>query len=368
MFLLGAGLCTLAVFNSATGAPNFGYLISLSALALGLLVAGGDVRLGLVVVVAIPAGALLLAPHISGRAWVLSGILGSVPILGYAMKEVTNPSWWLTSSFQEGHPLSFAAGNRFVRLPATFPGPTIAGAVALALVAILFLASSLVRGPIKAVARVGVATLMVFGAFTLTRTVIIAFVLISIGVVLGRSISTRMRVTTLLAGISIVALVAGPLWLGVSQDRSPVSERERIALASLDAWKAHPLAGIGYGQIQFKVESEGVQIYHAHFFAVQFLVELGPLGLFGISLLLVVLGRRAWPRSESRSVFLGLLLVPILDVGALLYPRSALVFWLAVALAAAFPRMMNQLESRPSLTEGDAPWRNRPDRTALNPS
>ncbi len=351
-FLLigGAALLAFEAIPWAKGRVNHGAVLAIGLLAVALIVAGGDVRQGMVVAVALPAASLLLAGHVSLTAWAVAASAGVLPLVRATLMEIANPAWWLASKFNEGGTfigLSYVGGNRFLRVPATFPGPATAGMVEFGLAAIVLLAAArLKKGRFRSIARVAAVCALALALMTLTRSVITAIIVASLITLIGSSVPMRVRVALVLVGTTVLVLALGPLYVGITQDRSPLSTRTHFAQDALGVWDKSPLTGIGYGQLPHIVIDPlaGGPLYHAHFFPIQYLVELGPIGLAGILLLFLAIGRSAWGAPESRAVFIGLLLIAFLDVGILLYGRSAAVFWLVAGCAAQFPRMAEAAE------------------------
>ncbi len=361
LLLVGATIVGYADMLSARKMRmNIVWIAAIALLGSGLVVAGGDFRQGIVVVVAVPAAAFLLANHVSPAGWSLGAVLGVLPILRATLQENVNPASWLLSPYNEGlHSLSIisSSGSRFLRIPATFPGPSVAGAAEILLSAVILLSTARVRrGALRTLARVAGLVFVVLSMLTLTRSSILAAVIASLVILISRMTPLRERATALAIGVSVIVLAFGPLYIGLSQDRSPISHRVAFVAEALSAWERSPLTGIGYGQLsQVVIDPIEGPLYHAHFFAAQYLVELGPLGLAGILLLFWTIGRSAWRHPESRAVFVGLLILASVDVGVLLYGRTAVLFWLAAACAASFNHLRWNAVSVPGIQDISEP-------------
>lgn len=314
-------------------------LLGLAAVTVPLVIHPQSVPLGLTVLVIVPLFTLLIAQNVSGRALVVAVLLASIPILLATTTQIANPKSFLTSPYREGDQgVSYVADQAYVRVSSTFPSPAAAAAGLAAMTAMLW--SGLRAGGVprwmKVLARVDMLILVAGGVATFSRAALGALFLVGGFAVIARS-GARRRWPYFVILVGVVAAVSGPLSGGYS-DRSDLSERLNIAAHAIRIGLDHPIFGIGYGRLPEVLTIDPLgQVYHAHVMPAHYFVELGIFGLVGLCCIAVSLVQTARGSTVAVLVLAGAGVFAFLDVGVFLYPRSAVLVWLAIFASQRVP-------------------------------
>lgn len=196
------------------------------------------------------------------------------------------------------------------------------------------------------------------------------FAAVASAALVGGLVASRGRLRGRTLGLA--AALAGLATLGLIAVSGALDVRARAWNLAVDAWREHPITGVGLGRAGDVIGDGGARIdfVHAHNFWLNWLVEAGPLALLA-GVLITVGALRCAVRSAlagtagglaGLAAVLGLVLVGLTDhpTGA---DRLSVTMWLTLALVVAPYRSLR--DSTP-VRPGSAPatGRRRPRRRA----
>lgn len=242
--------------------------------------------------------------------------------------------------------LSFADANCrrpgvLGRSTGTFPNPNLLAAFVLLLGPFGAVAAARVRPPAERLVLLGLLGLGYVGLVTTFSRMGWFSALMSAGVVGGLS-TFRGRVGNRTLGL--VAALVGLITVSLIVATGSLAVRARAWGLALDAWREHPLVGVGLGRAGDVIGTGGTRIdfVHAHNFWLNWLLEAGPLALFAVVVLTAVSLRcavRGALAGTARGLaglaaMVGFFLLCLTDVptGA---DRISVAMWLTLALVMA---------------------------------
>jgi O-antigen ligase len=332
--LVGAAISYWYLINISLPLPPPA-VIGIVAIAAAVLLAGTEIARGVVSLALVPVAGMTIGVKSHRRVLWLAALLALLPLTIAATGQASDPQSFLSSSYREGNQgVSLTGEGELPRLPATFPGPSIAGAAELCLLAVLLLCANLEGTRTSRVLTfIGVAAYTVLLLLTYTRGVIAGYLVGLCAVLLSRPLSKRVKVILLLGAAASALAIAAPMEEAFT-GRASLESRAHVFQEGLEVWRLQPLTGVGFSRFPaFASAPGGGPLFHAHFFPIHYLAEIGPLGLVGILLLTATTVVKSWGNPKSRAVTLAIITLVLVDAGVLLYDRTAALYWLTAGIA-----------------------------------